>query len=37
VDIVWSELVMPFQLAACRIERQEAIRKQIVAAAFAIV
>ena len=37
VGIVWSELVVPLQFAGGRIERQDAIREQVVAAAFAIV
>ena len=37
VRIVRSELVVPFQFAGGRIERQDAIREQVVAAAFAIV
>src|SRR5439155_12401546 len=37
VDIVRGELVMPFQSAACRVEGQEAIRVQVITAAFAIV
>jgi len=37
VRVVRGELVIPFHITGCRIERQHAIRKQVIAAALAIV